>query len=214
MTMTRRTLLALTTLAGCERASDSLGSLLLSDHEPTEDELTPEDAIPGYFVAPTLPLVPDDWNLKVTGDRVSTPLRLGLADLQQMPSITVRIRHHAVRGWSSVADWTGVRLSELAKRAGAPPTKYVEFRSFDVPGGANRGYWSSWDRASAMHPHTMVAYAMNGHPLTPKHGAPVRIYGSVKLGYKNVKYLTEINFLNRRTGGYWEHRGYEWFAGV
>ena len=36
----------------------------------------------------------------------------------------------------------------------------------------------------------------------------------MKLGYKNVKYLTEVNFLDRETGGYWENQGYEWFAGV
>ena len=55
---------------------------------------------------------------------------------------------------------------------------------------------------------------MNGLPLTPDHGAPLRLYATVKLGYKMVKYLTEVNFLAERTGGYWEDRGYEWFAGV
>lgn len=214
MTLSRRQVLAVLGLAGCERTSESIGSFLLSDHEPVEDELTPEDAIPGYHIAPALPTEPPDWNLKVTGERVATPLRLSLTDIRAMPSITVRIRHHSVRGWTAVADWTGVRLSELAKQAGAKPTRYVEFRSFDVADEVSRGYWSSWDHASAMHPHTMIAYAMNGRPLTAKHGAPVRVYGSVKLGYKNVKYLTEVNFLNRRTGGYWEQRGHEWFAGV
>jgi len=55
---------------------------------------------------------------------------------------------------------------------------------------------------------------MNGRPLGPEHGAPLRLYGAVKLGYKMVKYVTEVAFLPVRTGGYWEDRGYEWFAGV
>ena len=44
--------------------------------------------------------------------------------------------------------------------------------------------------------------------------AGLRLYSGVKLGYKMVKYLTEVTFLPVRTGGYWENQGYEWFAGV
>jgi DMSO/TMAO reductase YedYZ molybdopterin-dependent catalytic subunit len=43
---------------------------------------------------------------------------------------------------------------------------------------------------------------MNGAPLYPDHGAPFRLYSAVKLGYKMVPYLTEVNFLSERTGGY------------
>ena len=69
--------------------------------------------------------------------------------------------------------------------------------------------------ASALHPQTLLAYGMNGHDLHPDHGAPLRVYSAVKLGYKNVKYLTQVNFLATRTGGgYWEDQGYDWFAGV
>jgi len=45
-------------------------------------------------------------------------------------------------------------------------------------------------------------------------GAPLRVYSAVKLGYKMVKYLTEVDFLPSRTGGYWENQGYDWFGGV
>ena len=65
-----------------------------------------------------------------------------------------------------------------------------------------------------MHPQTLLAYGMNGRELYPDHGAPLRLYSAVKLGYKNVKYLTEVNFLPTKTGGYWEDQGYEWYAGV
>ena len=65
-----------------------------------------------------------------------------------------------------------------------------------------------------MHPQTLLAYGMNGHDLTDDHGAPLRLYSAVKLGYKMVKYLTEVNFRAEPTGGYWENQGYEWYGGV
>jgi DMSO/TMAO reductase YedYZ molybdopterin-dependent catalytic subunit len=108
-----------------------------------------------------------------------------------------------------VASWEGVRLAEIARIAGMDPrARYVEFRSFDAD------YWSSWDLASALHPQTILAYGMDGARLPLEHGAPLRLYSAVKLGYKMVKYLTEVSFLPVRSGGYWEDRGYEWFAGV
>ena len=55
---------------------------------------------------------------------------------------------------------------------------------------------------------------MNGEPLGPDHGAPIRVYTGMKLGYKMVKYLTEVNFRPERSGGYWEKQGYEWFGGI
>ena len=126
-----------------------------------------------------------------------------------MPRADLRVLHHCVEGWSAVASWHGVRLRDLAEVVGADPRAgYVEFRSFDS------GYWSSWDRESALHPQTILAYGMNGELLGPDHGAPIRVYTAVKLGYKMVKYLTAVSFLPEATGGYWEDQGYEWFAGV
>lgn len=196
-----------------ERANLGIEKLLLSDREHQPGDITPPMAFPMYHVAPTLPIMPPGWNLKVAG-MVERPLTLSLDDLMKMPITEYRIEHHCVEGWSAVATWTGVRLSEIAKRAGAKDVDYVEFRSFDIPKGWSRGYWSSWDRDSAMHPQTLIAWGMNGRPLAPEYGAPVKVYSAVKLGYKNVKYLTEINFLDKETSGYWENSGYEWFGGV
>ncbi len=119
------------------------------------------------------------------------------------------MRHQCVEGWSAVAAWDGVRLSEIARLAGVDPrARSVEFVSFEP------GYFSSWDRESGLHPQTILAYGMNGDRLQTGYGAPLRLYSAVKLGYKMVKYLLEVNFLPVRTGGYWEDHGYEWFAGV
>jgi DMSO/TMAO reductase YedYZ molybdopterin-dependent catalytic subunit len=182
--------------------------------ELAPEQETPLVAFPNYFVAQEVPLAPAGWCLRV-GGAVARPRSFTLAELQALPRTSTRVRHHCVEGWSAVASWQGVRLAEIAARVGADPAApYVEFRSFDVPAGGEVGYASSWDRASALHPQTLLAYGMNGAPLSPGHGAPLRLYGAVKLGYKMVKYLTEVTFRHERSGGYWEDRGYEWFAGV
>jgi len=169
---------------------------------------TPEAAIPVYYVSDFLPQAPPNWTLSI-GGLVRRPMVLTLAQLQRMPAVEMRVQHHCVEGWSAVASWRGVRVADLARLVDAQPgARYVEFRSFDS------NYWSSWDRASAFHPQTILVYEMNGHPLTAEHGAPARIYSAVKLGYKMVKYLSAIDFLPAPSGGYWEDQGYDWFAGV
>ena len=195
-------------LGGMERVNRRVESFLFSgSREQHAGDITPDMAFPVYHISPTAPIAPPGWKLKI-GGRVARPREFSLDDLMALSRTELRIEHHCVEGWSATADWAGVRLSEIAKECGAEDVDYVEFKSFD------QNYWSSWDRDSAMHPQTLIAYGMNGKPLSPEHGAPVRLYGAVKLGYKQVKYLTEINFLDHETGGYWEAQGYEWYGGT
>ena len=199
-------------LAGMERWNERVDRMLFSPTrlapEPPASELTPEPAFPSYFISDTIPFAPDNWMLMV-GGLVARPSVFSLEQLKRMPQTSMRIRHHCVEGWSAVAAWQGVQLREIARMVGASrDAQYVEFRSFDA------GYFSSWDIESSLHPQTILAYGMNGRALYPDHGAPLRLYSPVKLGYKNVKYLTEVNFLPQRSGGYWEDQGYDWYGGV
>ncbi|HWG52459.1 MAG TPA: molybdopterin-dependent oxidoreductase [Gemmatimonadaceae bacterium] len=169
-------------------------------------------AFPQYFISDSVPVwneaVRGKWTLEV-GGAVQHPLTLSMEDLTRVRSITQRVDHYCVEGWTAVAEWTGVRVSELARLAGLhPDARYVDFQSFD------KGYHESWDLESAMHPQTIVAYGMDGHYLGVPHGAPARINSPVKLGYKCTKYLTKILFLPERNGGYWSDQGYEWYGGV
>ena len=97
-----------------------------------------------------------------------------------------------MEGWSAIATWTGVPLASVV--ALVEPTedaRYLRFDTFDA------NYYNGWDRESALHPQTILAYAFNDRPLEPAHGAPLRLYSPVKLGYKLTKYLTEGD-LHRR----------------
>jgi DMSO/TMAO reductase YedYZ molybdopterin-dependent catalytic subunit len=120
-----------------------------------------------------------------------------------------RVEHFCVEGWTAVATFWGVPMTEIVKAAGASPeAQYVDFASFDDD------YHESWDLESATHPQTMIVYAKDGQFLSPGYGAPARLHSPVKLGYKNVKYLTRISFMAERNGGYWSDRGYEWYGGT
>lgn len=169
-------------------------------------------AYPKYFVSDRVPMWNEaergPWSMEVTG-LVDRPLRLTLADLQALPSITQRVNHYCVEGWTAVVEYTGVRVSELARRAGVKAeAQYVDFASFDSD------YHESWDLASALHPQTLVAYGLDGRFLGAGHGAPARLHSPIKLGYKCTKYLTRVEFMAQRNGGYWSDRGYEWYGGT
>lgn len=175
-------------------------------------------ALPSYFVAPRVPVwdtaARGAWTLEISG-LVRRPLTLTMAQLQSLPSITQRVNHYCVEGWTAVEGWTGCRLSELARLVQPlPKAQYVDFQSFDVDPGVGVGYHESWDLESAMHPQTLIAYGLDGRPLGPAHGAPARVFSPVKLGYKNTKYLTRIVFMPQRNGGYWSDQGYEWYGGT
>ena len=69
-------------------------------------------------------------------------------------------------------------------------------------------------------PQTLIAYEMNGRPLDVAHGAPLRLRVERQLGYKQAKYIQRIALVSTLAdigggrGGYWEDRGYEWYAGI
>jgi len=236
MTFSRRKLLGFALLPlACDSAKPHQGFLGLTERlndrvqrglfrrgklarEEPASVITREGEFPLYKVADDYPAAPAGWRLRVHG-LVATPLELSLADLRRLPSTEFRVRHHCVEGWSAVASWQGVRISELARLCSADPrARFIEFRSFERGQPSEDAppvpYYSSWDRDSAEHPQTVLAYGRNGSPMSREEGAPLRLYSAVKLGYKMVKWVDEVVFQPIRTGGYWEDLGYEWFAGV
>ena len=158
------------------------------------------------------------WRLSI-GGLVEHPLVFTLAELRALPQRTQITRHDCVEGWSAIGEWTGPQLGLLLEAAGVlPAARFILFRCADELNGAP--YYESIDLEDARHPQTIVAHLLNGEPLPVKNGAPLRMRIERQLGYKHAKYLTGIEAvasldgIGGGQGGYWEDRGYQWYAGI
>lgn len=160
-----------------------------------------------------------NWKLKIDG-LVTRPLELSLAELRRMPARTQITRHDCVEGWSAIGKWKGAEFATLLQTVGLKPdARYLVFHCADSLGGAGR-YYESIDLIDAFHPQTILAYEMNDKPLSVPHGAPLRLRVERQLGYKHAKYVMRIEAvasfaaIGGGKGGFWEDRGYEWYAGI
>ena len=229
-----RSLAALAVLGSAENLTRVVQRALLAPREALAREYRPED-ISSYFrpngsTAPDDPDYQDalaanfaDWRLEV-GGLVENPLKLSLADLRALPSRTQITRHDCVEGWSCIAQWRGARLaSALAAARPKPEARFIAFFCADTLEQTLDGdgrYYETIDLVDAAHPQTILAYEMNGAPLPVEHGAPLRLRVERQLGYKMAKYVMRVEAidsfaaLGRGRGGFWEDRGYEWYAGI
>lgn len=164
-----------------------------------------------------------DYRLEV-GGMVGNTLSLSLDELRAMPSRSQITRHDCVEGWSCIAEWTGVPLGVVLDQAKvADEARFVVFHCFDtiertLSGGVK--YYESIDIIDAFHPQTILAYGLNQEALPIENGAPVRVRVERQLGYKMAKYVRAIELVDTLApfgagkGGYWEDRGYDWYAGI
>jgi DMSO/TMAO reductase YedYZ molybdopterin-dependent catalytic subunit len=155
------------------------------------------------------------------GGLVDRPASLSLNELRAMPSRTQITRHDCVEGWSAIAKWKGARLRALLEQVGpTPQARYVVFHCFDALSEEGGAYYESIDLEAATHEQTILAYEMNDRTLPVEYGAPLRLRVERQLGYKMAKYIERIELVARfdalgeGKGGYWEDRGYEWYAGI
>jgi DMSO/TMAO reductase YedYZ molybdopterin-dependent catalytic subunit len=147
---------------------------------------------------------------------VARPQRLSLAELRALGTLTQITRHDCVEGWSAIGKWTGVRLSSvLALAQPAQRARFVVFHCFDRDQLGNT-YYESLNLQQAAHPQTILASGLNGKPLAPDHGGPVRLKIATQLGYKSAKWVQRIELAANLpgAGGYWEDQGYAWYAGI
>lgn len=151
-----------------------------------------------------------DWRLSIEG-RVARPGGYSLADLKRFPSRTQITKHTCEEGWSAIAEWTGVPLRRVLEAADMlPSARFVNFYAFDDTA-------DGIDMRDALHPHTILAYGMNGRDLPIPHGAPVRLRVETQLGYKSVKYLQRIVVTDAfddlgKLGDL--QNGWSWYAGI
>ena len=162
-----------------------------------------------------------DYRLTVDG-LVERPGVFSLAEIRALPSRTQITRHDCVEGWSAIGKWKGARLSSLLEKIQLKPNaRYVVFYCADPlnDDGSSR-YYESIDMEDAFHPQTILAYELNGTVLPLANGAPIRLRLERQLGYKHAKYVVRLEIVEDFSriaggkGGYWEDRGYEWYAGI
>lgn len=149
---------------------------------------------------------PSRWNLKIHG-LVRRPLTLTYADITRMSSIrqilTLECIGNPPNGDAiGNAEWTGLKLKPLLDLAGVKPNAiYAAMRAAD-------GYYTGVPLGELMRDDNWLVYRMNGEPLPPEHGFPLRIFIPGKYGMKQPKWLTEIELVGTPFIGYWEARGW------
>ncbi len=163
-----------------------------------------------YAVNPPMPKFdPATWRLRVDG-LVENPLELSFDELRALPRVDQTSDFHCVTGWS-VPDvrWAGVRIADLLALARpAPEAGALAFVSAEQP------YVDSLTIEQATLPDALLAYEMDGRPITRPHGAPTRMVIPAMYGYKGVKWLNRIVVTRRQIVGFWEQRGYDQNAWV
>lgn len=126
------------------------------------------------------------YRLQVDGPR---PYALSLADLRALPQHEVELPITCVEGWSASGRWRGVRLRDLLDRAGAPPGASARLVSLER-GGLYRE--SIVDSAHATDELTLLALELNGEPLAPDHGSPVRLIAPNRPGVMQTKWVGRL----------------------
>lgn len=136
-----------------------------------------------------------DYRLEI-GGLIEHPLSLSMADLRAMPKYEQTTLHSCIQGWTAIGKWGGTPLEEILKRCRPKPeAKFLAFHSFGKHEKSGAPYYECIDLELAHQDQTILAYELNGEPLPLQHGAPLRLRVETKLGFKMVKYLRSIEFV-------------------
>jgi DMSO/TMAO reductase YedYZ molybdopterin-dependent catalytic subunit len=155
-----------------------------------------------------------DWRLSVSG-MVARPASFSLDQLKSYPSHSQITMLQCEEGWSYIAEWIGVPLSQVLQAVEPlPQARYVVYYSIDPD------WWESIDMADALHPQTFLVYGMNGGELSVGNGGPLRLRVPRQVGYKSVKFITHLTVADnlkrfgKGLGSASPEGGYAWYAGI
>jgi DMSO/TMAO reductase YedYZ molybdopterin-dependent catalytic subunit len=167
------------------------------------------------------------WRVVVTGN-VDRTLSLSIDDLEKRPARTIPVTMECAgngrarmpnrvksQPWLleaiGTAEWTGTPLAGVLEEAGVrPDTVEFVFTGSDhgIQDGVEQDYQRSLSVADAARPEVLLAYAMNGRPLEPQHGAPVRLLVPGWYGMTSVKWLQRVEAVTRQFEGYQQAHAY------
>jgi methionine sulfoxide reductase catalytic subunit len=203
-----------------------------------EDRLTPYDAVTRYNNFYEFGVEKEDparnardfqtrpWTVEIRG-HVERPATYDLDDLLRPFTLEERVyRLRCVEAWSMVIPWLGFPLRDLIERVG--PTSRARFVAFEtlhdparMPGQRSRildwPYREGLRIDEAMHPLTLIAAGLYGRALPNQNGAPLRLVVPWKYGFKSIKSIVRISFVERRPQTTWSMmapREYGFYANV
>ena len=201
-----------TVLKAMSRWNDRAQAFLFSDKRlaPTyaESDVVHDFRYNAFFPVSDVPkLAAANYRLELSG-LIGDKRPWTVEQIYALPQQSQITRHVCIEGWSMIGKWSGPRLGDFLQRVGADlSAKYVGFECAD-------GYTGSIDMPTAVHPQTIMALKFADEIIPAKYGYPFKVRIPTKLGFKNPKWVTTIFVTNRQPGGFWEDRGYEWYAGI
>ncbi len=136
----------------------------------------------------------EDYRLRVSG-LIDKSVELDSVQLRALPHQEQITQHFCIQGWSGVAKWGGVSMQTIIDLVKPQPeAKWVVF--YSLGDGPDGGVYYDAHPIDQMSYHlTMLAYDMNGEPLSYGHGAPLRLRNEVQLGFKQVKWIKGVEFI-------------------
>lgn len=178
-------------------------AVTLNPLKPSE-RYTEKDISPHYWPNGKMPVSEDwltlkengfqDYKLKIFG-LVEHPMEISFGDLLKMMDITTISHHHCIQGWSGIAKWEGVSFKKIIDMVKPlPSAKTAVFVSYGegLEGGL---YYNTQLTSNLINEECMLALKMNGKLLPIEHGAPSRLRVENQLGYKMVKWIRDIEFV-------------------
>lgn len=184
-----------------------------------------------FYVRSHLPVPPvleePAWRLTVDGD-VDAPLALSVADLRAMPPTTITVTLECAgngrafftppvagiqwkKGAVGTARWTGARVADILARARAKSTaRFVHMQGADKPLGTMPAFVRQVPMDKALHPDTVVAYEMNGQPIPPVHGFPLRAIIPGWEGAYSMKWVSSLRVSAAESDSFWVATAYRY----
>lgn len=142
------------------------------------------------------------WDFKTLGN-VEQPLRLSWDEFQKLPRVKVRADMHCVTTWTRLdMDWEGVSFRSIVELTKPKP----QVRHVMAIGDTD--YSTNVPLEVLLDADVLLATHEGGAPLSPDHGAPLRLVVPKRFAWKSAKWLRALEFIERDRRGFWEARGY------
>ena len=153
------------------------------------------------------------WQVEVAG-LVKSPRTYDIDDILRMVPMEERLyRHRCVEAWSMAVPWTGIPFAALIGKleplSGAKFVRLVSFHKPELAPGQAMQEWYKWPyyegvtMAEATNELALLATGIYGHPLPMQHGAPIRLVTPWKYGYKSIKSIVKIEFVEKQPPTFW-----------